>query len=286
MMSEQGRSITLENVFDEIISAKNEIISTKNELRNSISASETRLLLEITELKSKVSHLERENETLRVRLERVERSSNKKNLIIFGIGGKTTDITADNLCQKLSNLLDIKIKGEDVSDFYPLGRSDESPLKVELVSYSTKRAILSNAKKLKGTGISIKSDLTSQQRDDLGKLKKHLTEARANYSCISYIKGRTLVIGEEVYTLDELEQQEITKRPNSAPETPIRVDNATEIEHSHEEIILNEPSAVAQASNKTPTLKTHAKNLLYLNRASPGLPVTRGMKLRNNPTKQ
>ncbi|KAL3279710.1 hypothetical protein HHI36_017216 [Cryptolaemus montrouzieri] len=46
-----------------------------------------------------------------------------------------------------------------------------------------------NAKRLKGTQVSISNDSTIQQRQELKKLRQHLYEARRNSSSKSYIEG-------------------------------------------------------------------------------------------------
>lgn len=92
-------------------------------------------------------------------MELSKRSQNKNNIILFGLKKKNDEIL---VCKELTRLLDIRLEESDINDFFPLGRTENCPIKVELISYLKKRLIFKNTKKLKGTGVSITNDLTLQ----------------------------------------------------------------------------------------------------------------------------
>ncbi|KAL3288565.1 hypothetical protein HHI36_003004 [Cryptolaemus montrouzieri] len=92
-----------------------------------------------------------------------------------------------------------------------------SPIKIEFVSYSTKREILSRGIKLKGTGVVISHDLTQQPRKEISILRKHMKKARTSGKQI-YIKRDRLVIDNKQFTVGELEEREIESEDDNLGE--------------------------------------------------------------------
>ncbi|KAK9877762.1 hypothetical protein WA026_019442 [Henosepilachna vigintioctopunctata] len=92
MTSDADRDITLRKIYEEIISSKQEV-------KNTITASEARLLLEIQELKIRVNALEEENSELKNNIEFAERNLNKKNLVIFGLKKSGAEISLSYVCK-------------------------------------------------------------------------------------------------------------------------------------------------------------------------------------------
>lgn len=166
-----------------------EIVSSKKEVKNSIAASESRVLLELHTLRSKVASLSEENEKLKKRVETAERNSRRNNLIIFGLTKPSAGDPLDYIREKIHLLLGITVTESDINDYYTLGKSDNSPIKIEFLSNLKKREIFLNAKKLKGTGVSIAHDLTVTQREELRILKTFLLQARGDGTEKSYIRG-------------------------------------------------------------------------------------------------
>lgn len=141
-----------------------EIIRSKSELKNIIEASETRLLLKVEELKSRLNILEKENLFLKNKLENLENTNKKNNIIVYGLRTPEHKITPEYICEKLNLLLSVDLKESDINNAYCLGVSETSPVKVELISYIKKLNILQNGYKLKGTKVFIAHDLTFKQR--------------------------------------------------------------------------------------------------------------------------
>lgn len=212
-MPQQNEEFTMKRLFEEIVSSKNEV-------KNTIAASEFRLLLEIQTLKNKVASLTEENEKLKRIVESAEQKNRRNNLVIFGLRKPPAGNLLDYIGEQIHQLLGVTVAESDVNDYYTLGNSDISPIKIEFLSNLKKKQILSNAKKLKGTGVSIAHDLTIAQREELKILRKFLLQARANSTKKSYIKGNTLVVGLKTYTLEELEESTGITASNSAPSTP------------------------------------------------------------------
>lgn len=266
-----------------------EIRDTRKEVKNCISATETRLLLEIQHLKNKNVALEEENNCLKEKLERTERWCRKNNIVIFGLR-RESDLTADFLCRELNRLLNVCIDASQISDFYTLGKGENSPVKVEFCSYQNKKLIFEHVKSLKGTDVSVSNDLTVQQRQEINKLKAYLVKARANSTEKSFIRGNRLFVGQRTYTLEELEGPEEETKSNSAPNTPTITSNVI---FEKDESNTNELKSESGLSNKlknggdkkfsTPHLSTHRK--IFTNRKkSPTKDNLIGMKLRHKST--
>lgn len=134
-----------------------EIQKNKEELKNAIKASETRLLLTHENLKTKVHDLEKENFSLRNKVEFLEKGSKENNIVIFGID-LDEEVSVEHVLQELNNRLEIDITYKDINNIYRLGKNKECPVETAFISYLTKKNVLQNAKKLKGSGISIVHD--------------------------------------------------------------------------------------------------------------------------------
>lgn len=202
-----------------------EIIRSKKEVQNSIAATETRLVLEIHSLKNRIDQLERENFTLREKIEYVDRTNRKNNVIIFGLKTPEGKVAPEIICDELRRLLEVELTETDISDCYRLGKTENSPIKVELISTLKKRTIFSKAKQLKETPVSISNDLTEIQREEFNILRTNLQQARGNSSVRSYIRGNRLVVGTREYTVEDLKNNQQVGKPHSAPQTPSAPEN-------------------------------------------------------------
>lgn len=137
-----------DNAVD-VISAKkllDEIIKTRRELKNSITASETRLILEIQNLKNRINNLEEENLQLREQLEQSNRNHNKNNIIVFGLKKKNDETITKSVCDEISQFLDVKLEEFEINDLFKLGKTENSPIKIELISHQKKRQLLKTPK--------------------------------------------------------------------------------------------------------------------------------------------
>lgn len=198
-----------------------EIENTKKELKNKIEESEKHIL---NELQTKIKNLETENHCLRRTIEDLEIKNRKNNIILFGL---QKEIVKDipKLCQKLNELLNIRLTESEINDAYCLGKTENPPIKVELISQLKKKQIIQNTKSLKGTNIYISNDLTKNQQQELKILKRHLHILREEEpETNSYIRGNKLFIDYKGYTTTQLEdgiyKLKSKRRNNSAPASP------------------------------------------------------------------
>lgn len=143
-----------------------------------IQAVEVKLSLKIEQVAHRLLGVEKENEVLRNKIESLERNQRKNNIIVFGIERSENYINADYIIALIKDLLNIELVESDISDVYPLGKSRNSPIKIEFTSYLRKLAILKNAKKLKDSRLSISQDFTERQRRENKILRKHMIKAK------------------------------------------------------------------------------------------------------------
>lgn len=200
MTNQQVEEVTLRQILEEIRDGKEEV-------KGYISATETKLLLEIQSLKKRNEILEGENEKLKNRLEKTERLQKKNNIIIFGLEANSK-LTSKYICTELNRLLSTRVETSEINDYYKLGDLPNSPIKVEFVSYQTKKYIFDHTKNLRGTAVSVAHDLTPEQRQENRRLRPFLLKARKDSTEKSFIKGNKLVIGQGIYDLADLERTE------------------------------------------------------------------------------
>lgn len=203
-----------------------EIKQMKKELKSSIEALEVRIALGVQEINRRVIELEKENSLLKKQLELQEQRHRENNIIIFGLKHPQHNLSAEFVRNELKNLVGIEVKESDLNNFYPLGKTDSCPIKVEFVSFLKKKSILNSAKKLKGSNIFIGKDLTSKERQDNQILGKHLRLAKQDQNINCFIRNNRLHVDNKIYTVEDLEGTEeieeisVKHKPNSAPGTP------------------------------------------------------------------
>lgn len=204
-----------------------QLLEEIKKLRNFVEASEVRILMQIeTKLTEKIITLEKENSILQEKVEILERQNKRNNIIIFGIKSSVPDISTRNICDKLNNLLNLKLTVDQINNIYCLGNSPQAPVKVEFISTNTKLQVLKNCSNLKGTNIIISHDLTTSQRETNNILRRHLKRVKSSANRC-YIKGDKLLIDNEILSAEDVLAYEAAEvggnnivYTNSAPGTP------------------------------------------------------------------
>lgn len=240
----QAQEITITHLYEELI-------KTKIELKSAIEAGEARVVLETELLKNKIKHLEKENQNLRNKVEQFDRNNRKNNILIFGLERQSKEVPVESIKSELKNLLDIDLKENDISNVYYLGNQERSPIKLELVSFLKKSAILKNCGKLKGTKISIINDLTEFQREEYKSLRQHMHRLK-NPSNQCFIKANKLYINNKPYSIEELEEKYNAEKekPKSLPATPSR-EVVKKIHKEGKDTTLNIEPATANTGHST-----------------------------------
>ncbi|KAG5867040.1 hypothetical protein JTB14_008339 [Gonioctena quinquepunctata] len=250
---------------------REEVIKNRTEIKSSIEARETRLLLEIEEMKQKVNNLETENQILTNKVEILEMNSEKNNILIFGLES-SEDISATSVTKKLKTLLDVNVNEADLNNLYRLNKSEKPPVKIEFICHLKKTEILKQTKKLKGTGIAISHDLTFKQRREQKILKTFLNRARENPADQSYIKGNKLYVNSKAYTVEELqeisysEERSEDRNTYSAPATPNTRNSENELEVTEDIVPFQKstagPGKKSSDNGTTPKTSDNRKTLL------------------------
>lgn len=158
-----------------------ELEKSKVELRKAIDFSEKNLLQKITELNIKIKTIEEENKDLKQKVEDLEKKNRINNLVISGLKKPRNGLlTPGFICDEINGRLNSDLKETEIKNLYFLGKSDAAPIKIELVSFFAKQAVLKQVKKLKGSGVFIANDATPQQRENYRNLKPYLVQFRAS----------------------------------------------------------------------------------------------------------
>lgn len=249
-----------EFIKEEIRENREEIIKENNKILNQLQTNTKRL-----------DTLENKYNALELRCIQLDRIQRKNNIIIFGLQSSPQNLL-NFVIDKLEQLLEIKINKHYINNIYQLKGKNPNPIKLEFTSNLVKQEIVKNSKKLKGTNISIVHDLCLEDREDNKVLYSHLKAARANNQR-ARIKGKTLEVEEDIYTIQQLKKfdviEEEPSKPsqegfkiNSTPSTPasseiteFRYPDRNQIEEHHrrtsEQRPHTSPLAIEEDARKT-----------------------------------
>lgn len=169
------------------------------------------VMREIKEMKEENKNLRERVVKQEERIQHLEREVRKKNLIIKGIvdgEGEDENETRDKIVAVVQKIgVDIDVKG-DVDEVRRIGKyrpQQKRPILVKLTKESTRRTVLKNAKKLKGTDIWIDEDYPREVQEERRRLMPRMKEAREN-GCKAIVKYNKLIINGEVHTAEQLEE--------------------------------------------------------------------------------
>lgn len=216
--------------FEEVY---NKLFQHLNELNNKQTAEITKQISEVKEIVQreiqKTKDIEKKYNDLKIKYEKLEKSSRKNNLIIFGVNIPEAETLLEYTLHILNERLGLVLSENDVNDIYTIGKkTDNKPIILKLVSYLKKATILKNVKKLKGSHIFISEELNLEERKERKILVQHLKQAKER-NLNAFIKGNKLVLNDKLYTAKQLveEEEEVT-------ENEIERDFEEEIIETHE----------------------------------------------------
>lgn len=235
----ESENITNKDLLEQLMQAinviKEEGKANKEELKQEIKAENSKVLKKLEEQANKINTLEKKCDSLEIRCTNLEKLYRKNNIIIFGLEIPNGSSLLNFTIGRLTELLGISLSDTEINNIYQLKSDKTPPVKVEFVSFLKKDLVIKNRKKLKGTRIFIAHDLNPEERKQQKELTTHLKLARSK-NCIAKIKGKTLQINSEIYTLEQLRdidirqgnqktptsvsQIEYIQTSNSAPSTP------------------------------------------------------------------
>ncbi|CAH1176538.1 unnamed protein product [Phaedon cochleariae] len=184
-----------DNLSKQVDNLKDELRTYKKTIQNKIDT-----------LEKQNEDLKEENVKLKDRLINCERKIKKYNLVIYNLEGENIQQTVvDLLHQKLK----INCEANDLRDSYRLNSGGKHnklhPILIECMNSRLRAQILSEAKKLKGTGIFISPDYTVEDYQKKKLLYQFQKLARGRDQSAT-IRGNNLVIDGVQYSLDELQQ--------------------------------------------------------------------------------
>lgn len=183
--------------------------TTKEEIKQEIRSTKNDIFKELEKIKEENNEIKKENENLKNRVLNCERKLKKFNLIFYGLQEEEEELTIiQNFLDLINDKLNIDCNFSDIRDIYRIGLKETGkdrprPMVVEFVNYKLKIEILTNAKKLKGTGIFIANDYTSEDYEKHKILITHLKKARIN-NHHAVIKNNALIINGEKYIYEVL----------------------------------------------------------------------------------
>lgn len=153
--------------------SKAELISIIGECLKPVNETVSALRKEVAKLTSDVEDLTREvasKDTLiskmEVRLEECEQYARRNCLRIFGLPEKPKEDT-NKLVLDVAKKIGANIAESQIDRSHRVGKigSKPRPVIVKFIGYTPRRAMFTNKKSLKGSGITIREDLTKQRLD-------------------------------------------------------------------------------------------------------------------------
>lgn len=187
-----------------------------NKLKNDIQCSETAISSKIENLTavleqahSKITDLENKNRQLSAQVKNLSRESKKNNILIFGIEESEGEDIYNIIISFFINTLLVPTSKSEINHAYRFGKASQNirPIMVKLVNFHKKIDLLKNGYTLKGSSVSISSDLLKEDREIQKILRKHQKQAR-DQQLNATIRNNKLVVNEVAYTVDDLKSLE------------------------------------------------------------------------------
>lgn len=149
-------------------------------LNNSVKALQNEiagLRTEVESLKEDIEKKDEEISDLYVRLDEREQYSRRNNLRIFGVT-ETEHENTDNLVVKVAKDIGVTLDGHNIDRSHRIGKPGPKPrpIIVKFIGYHARKEMFSAKKALKGTGITIREDLTKCRLEVLKRAVKEYSE--------------------------------------------------------------------------------------------------------------
>ncbi|XP_037508354.1 uncharacterized protein LOC119384134 [Rhipicephalus sanguineus] len=199
------------NLKDQLLTT-NQTIAQLSQRMNDVEKhcqSLTLLRTEIDNIKSNTAQTARQVFELEARLDDAENRSRRNNLVFYGLpepsNSESYAQTEELVIQHCREHLGLTINPKEIERVHRLGRHPIErgrPIIVKFSFYKMKEAVLSNARKLKGTNYSIAQDFSRSVRN----ARKHLVAFAKTKSARFQLSYKTLSIGSKKYIYDEVSQ--------------------------------------------------------------------------------
>ncbi|KAH8036004.1 hypothetical protein HPB51_016308 [Rhipicephalus microplus] len=194
-------------ISQELASLSETVASFENRLMNveAMAASVSNIIPRVSELEQTVGTLQKLVGKLDRQNDELENRLRKNNLIIHGLH-ETPSETTNHLLESVLDLLSVKlgVNCDDIERCHRLGavrRDKPRPVIIKLMDFRSKIAIMSNARKLKGTKVYINEDYSARVRLARKMLWQNSQNMRKNARKVK-LKHDTLTIDGVRYTWD------------------------------------------------------------------------------------
>jgi hypothetical protein len=159
----------------------------------------------------KIPQLESNIQKVLLQVNRVNRSERKNNIIVYGLFEKDGETFKDRDFEVDKLAKTLKIGSMDYSESFRLGKQQKGksrPMLIKMVRFRDKAEILSKWKLLQGTGVSIKDDLSVEERKVRGILSARCREIQqGDKSAKCQIRNGMMTVttnrGEERFMVNE-----------------------------------------------------------------------------------
>lgn len=146
---------------------------------------------EIISLKTEINNLKRDNSENEGKIEKLEQYTRRNSLRIFGLKEERNENLQDKVLQFFKNQLQEEVKVEHVDRVHRVGKfkvESTRAIIIKFVSYQQRALVFRKKKMLKGSGVTVKEDLTVYR---VGVLKA--AEKKYGYRNVWTMDGRIFV---------------------------------------------------------------------------------------------
>jgi hypothetical protein len=281
---ETSEKTLLSKISDLILDSKKETINAINEVKsdeNKLNEQVVTLEKDLADAKTKISTLESNNVLLNKKVDFLENSSRKCNVIVFGLleadGGNQPD---DDFCVFANSMLGVEVDRNSIDQCYRIGKNTgKRPLFVSFNNFKEKLKIMNNVSKLKGTKISVTDDLTPTARENKKILLKCASQARANDHIVKIRNASLLIDGVEfkletlvkpgwLRLLESHGRERSDSQSSAQSKKRLRYEKSSDGDESESDEVLDVTGSSQQGNAKPPPTevvggekqkKTHAK---------------------------
>ncbi|CAG9824520.1 unnamed protein product [Phaedon cochleariae] len=183
----------------------------------------------------------------------LERKIRRNNVIVFGLKNEDEASIVNITIQRLNELLETDIRETDINNIYTIGKTENSPVVIEFISYLRKNTLFANKDKLKtlkDNRISIAHDLCQEDREEQKILLKHRKIA-LDQKEDAKIEGRTLYVNNKPYTTEELRKIDLENACEESS-TETEEEEEGEIQPSQERTLRNHKNITEKVQKVQP----------------------------------
>lgn len=227
--------------------------------------------VELKAAREEIKNLKDSNEVLKKQVESMDKIIRERNLILHGIKYEKTMKTEEEVIKIINNVLEIELKSDDIENCFTLGKKEEHrPILIKFNSVKTRNIVMKNAYKLKNSTYFLSEDLSSERRETLRVLKKHVSDARNAGVVNIKVRGHGLLLNGKFYDADKIpEYINWSSHVKSTASANVKVNNTTTEEGARQQVkVAREEVGGKQAFNKLLTSNARPQSPLRVTRSA------------------